>query len=35
MHAKMLVAWAAMVLALILQGQAQYDPLASDIFILK
>jgi hypothetical protein len=34
MHTKMLVAWAAIVLALTMQGQAQFDPLASDIFLL-
>ncbi len=34
MFAKMLLAWAAIVLALVVQGQAQYDPLASDIFTL-
>jgi len=34
MFAKMLVAWAALVMCLTLQAQAQYDPLASDIFTL-
>ncbi len=34
MSAKMLLAWAALVICLTVQGQAQYDPLASDIFTL-
>jgi hypothetical protein len=34
MFAKMLVAWAALLMCLTLQVQAQYDPLASDIFTL-
>lgn len=34
MFAKMLVAWAALVICLTVQAQAQYDPLASDIFTL-
>jgi hypothetical protein len=34
MFAKMFVAWAAFVICLALQAQAQYDPLASDIFTL-
>jgi hypothetical protein len=34
MFAKMLVAWAALVMALTVQSQAQYDPLGSDIFTL-
>ncbi len=34
MFAKMLLAWATIVLALVVQGQAQYDPLGSDIFTL-
>ena len=32
--AKMLVAWAALVICMTVQAQAQYDPLASDIFTL-
>ena len=32
--AKMLVAWAALVMVLTVQCQAQYDPLGSDIFTL-
>ncbi|MEI6102689.1 MAG: hypothetical protein WCP70_01970 [Methanothrix sp.] len=34
MFAKMLVAWAALVMFLTAQSQAQYDPLGSDIFTL-
>jgi hypothetical protein len=34
MFAKMLVAWAALVMVLSVQSQAQYDPLGSDIFTL-
>lgn len=34
MYAKTLMAWAVTVLALIVPGQAQYDPLGSDIFTL-
>lgn len=34
MFTKMLVAWAALVICLTVQAQAQYDPLASDIFTL-
>jgi hypothetical protein len=34
MFAKMLVAWAALVMVLTVQSQAQYDPLGSDIFTL-
>ena len=34
MFAKMLVAWAALVMVLTMQSQAQYDPLGSDIFTL-
>ena len=34
MYAKTLMAWAAVVLALVMPGQAQYDPLGSDIFTL-
>lgn len=34
MFAKMLVAWAVLVMCLTLQAQSQYDPLASDIFTL-
>lgn len=34
MYAKTLMAWAAIVLALVVQGQAQDDPLGSDIFTL-
>ena len=32
--AKMLMAWAALVICMTVQAQAQYDPLASDIFTL-
>jgi len=34
MFAKMLIAWAAIVICLSVQGQSQIDPLASDIFTL-
>ena len=34
MFAKMLIAWAAIVMCLSVQGQSQYDPLGSDIFTL-
>jgi len=34
MSVKMLVAWAALVMVLTVQSQAQYDPLGSDIFTL-
>jgi hypothetical protein len=34
MSAKMLTAWAALVICMTVQAQAQYDPLASDIFTL-
>jgi hypothetical protein len=34
MFAKMLMAWAALVMVLTVQSQAQYDPLGSDIFTL-
>ncbi|MBN1234667.1 MAG: hypothetical protein JW999_01300 [Methanotrichaceae archaeon] len=34
MFAKMLIAWAAIVMCLSLQAQSQYDPLASDIFTM-
>lgn len=34
MFAKMFVAWTALVIFMTLQAQAQYDPLASDIFTL-
>ena len=34
MFVKMLVAWAAIVICLSVQGQSQYDPLGSNIFIL-
>jgi hypothetical protein len=34
MFAKMLLAWAAIVMCMSVQGQAQYDPLGSDIFTL-
>ncbi len=34
MSAKMLAAWAAIVICLSVQGQSQYDPLGSDIFTL-
>ncbi len=34
MFVKILLAWAALVICLTVQGQAQYDPLGSDIFIL-
>ena len=34
MSVKMLVAWAALVMVLTAQSQAQYDPLGSDIFTL-
>ena len=34
MFAKMLIAWAAVVMCLSVQGQSQYDPLGSDIFTL-
>ncbi|MCX6674519.1 MAG: hypothetical protein NTY37_12165 [Methanothrix sp.] len=34
MFAKMLVAWAALVMVLTVQSQAQYDPLGNDIFTL-
>ncbi|MDQ1261039.1 MAG: hypothetical protein QG575_220 [Euryarchaeota archaeon] len=34
MSAKMLLAWATIVMCLSVQGQAQYDPLGSDIFTL-
>lgn len=34
MFAKMFVAWTALVICTTLQAQAQYDPLASDIFTL-
>jgi len=34
MYAKMLMAWAAIVICLSVQGQSQYDPLGSDIFTL-
>jgi hypothetical protein len=34
MFAKMLIAWAVIVICLSVQGQSQYDPLGNDIFIL-
>ena len=34
MYAKMLMAWAAIVICVSVQGQSQYDPLGSDIFAL-
>jgi hypothetical protein len=34
MFAKMLVAWAAIIICLSVQGRSQYDPLGSDIFTL-